>query len=305
MPRAAKAKEPTPLSVPDPNPCIKRWVILGLDPSVSRTGFALLDVRPALARTPEESPCSDAIWLAAGSAKPDKIDDPLLDARSTVWIRAKAVALYLREVVKSVAPPKENADPASMGAGKLDGGMLKNSDVGLIISMEYPTPQNDYLWSINRIINLVVFDDSEVTETFGEVRIMLTNASTLRSLMGLTQRGNTNKGENIVKAYEFIDRSRFPQLDSDACDAILLCMMARHAASVMLGTKEEVPGRFMNTLCNAMRETKGKGRNARVRTKGLLHRTEYWYRYERRSYAVAVKDASNPKKNLSRVNFSI
>jgi hypothetical protein len=290
MPRAVKVKEPIPLLFPDPNQRIKRWIILGLDPSVSRTGFALLDVRPALAHTPEEGPYTDAGWLAAGSAKPDKIDDDLLDARTTVWIRAKAVALYLREVIKSVAPP---IDPE------------KDSDVGLIVSMEYPTPRNDYLWTMNRIINLVLFDDSEVAEAFGEVRIMLTNPSTLRSLHGLTQKGNQNKGENILKAYEFIDRKRFPQLDSDACDAILLCMMGRHAASIALGTKEEVPERFLTSMCNATQETKGKGRNAYVRTKGQLHRTEYWYKYERRDYAVAVKDASNPKKNLSRVNFSI
>jgi hypothetical protein len=301
MPRAAKVKEPTPLLFPDPNPRIKRWIILGLDPSVSRTGFALLDVRPALAHTPEEGPYTDAIWLAAGSAKPDKIDDDLLDARTTVWIRAKAVALYLREVIKSVAPPKKGADD---GYGDFEPGHPK-SDVGLIISMEYPTPRNDYLWTMNRIINLVLFDDSEVAGSFGEVRIMLTNPSTLRSLNGLTQKGNQNKGENILKAYEFIDQKRFPQLDSDACDAVLLCMMGRHAASVMLGTKEEVPERFLTSMCNATQENKGKGRNAYVRTKGQLHRTEYWYRYERRDYAVAVKDATNPKKNLSRVNFSI
>jgi len=301
MPRAAKVKELTPLLFPDPNSRIKRWVILGLDPSVSRTGFALLDVRPALAHTPEEGPYTDARWLAAGSAKPDKIDDDLLDARTTVWIRAKAVALYLREVIKSVAPPRKSNDERY---GDFDQAPAK-SDVGLIISMEYPTPRNDYLWTMNRIINLVLFDDSEVAAAFGEVRIMLTNPSTLRSLNGLTQKGNQNKGENILKAYEFIDQKRFPQLDSDACDAVLLCMMGRHAASIMLGTKEEVPERFLASMCNATQENKGKGRNAYVRTKGQLHRTEYWYKYERRNYAVAVKDASNPKKSLSRVNFSI
>ena len=301
MPRAAKVKAPIPISVPDPNPRINRWVVLGLDPSVSRTGFALLDVRPALAHTPEEGPYTDAAWLAAGSAKPDKIDDDMLDARTTVWIRAKAVALYLREVVKSVAPPKKDADNPY---GDFEPGRPK-SDVGLIISMEYPTPNNDYLWSMNRIINLVVFEDSELGEAFGEIRIMLTNASTLRSLMGLTQRGNQNKGENIAKAYEFIDKAKYPQLDSDACDAVLLCMMGRHAASVMLGTKDEVPERFLTSMCNATQETKGAGRNAYVRTKGQLHRTEYWFKYERRSYGVAVKDASNPKKSLSRINFSI
>src|SRR5271156_7045337 len=228
MPRAVKVKEPTPLSIPQPNTWIKRWVVLGLDPSMSRTGFAVLDVRPALAFTPEEGPYTDAIWLAGGSVKPDKIDDPNMDARATVWIRAKAIATYIREMIKSVAPPKKN--PGDLHVCQADD--CCKPEVGLIISMEYPTPQNDYLVALNRIISLIFFEDGELVGLFGDIRFLITNASTLRSLMGLTQRGSQNKGENILKAYEFIDKAKYPQLDSDACDAVLLAMMARHAASV-------------------------------------------------------------------------
>lgn len=296
MPRTVKVKEPTPLSVPQANTNIKRWVVLGLDPSMSRTGFAVLDVRPALAHTPEEGPYTNANWLAAGSVKPDKIDDPEIDARATVWIRAKAIATYIREMIKSVAPPKAQQGDFQAPA---------KPDVGLIIAMEYPTPKNDYLWSVNRIINLIMFEDGEIGNLFGEVRILLVNASTLRSLMGLTQKGSTNKTENIAKAYEFIDNKRFPELDPESCDGVLMAMMGRHAASVMLGTSAEVPERFLTSLCRSDQRVKGKGRNAHAITNGILHRTEYWYRYIRRGYAVAVKDATNPKKNLSRVNFSI
>jgi len=276
-----------PLSVPEPNLSIKRWIVLGLDPSMSRTGFALLDVRPAPAFTPEEGPYTGAIWLAAGSVKPERIDDAGLHPRNTLWIRSKIMALYLREIVKSIASP--NPQP----------------DVGLIISMEYPTPMNDYLTGLQRIINLIFFEDGKLANMFSEIRILLTNASTLRSLMRLAQRGSKNKAENIMRAYDFIDRSKFPELDSDACDAVLLAMMARHAASVMMGTAPEVPDRFLASLCSAVQEVKGKGRNAHTVTKGLLHRIEYWYRYRRMDVLVAVKDASNPKKSLSRVNFSI
>lgn len=301
MPRAKKPKEPTPLSIPQPNGQINRWVILGLDPSMTRTGFAILDVRPGIANTPEEGPYTEARWLAAGSVKPEKIDDAGLHPRNTIWIRGKAMATYLREVIKSVAPvPSAQDNPY----GDLDAAPAK-SDVGLIVSMEYPTPMNDYLVALNRIIHLIFFEDGELTTLFGEIRILTTNASTLRSLMGLRQKGNQNKGENIARAYEFIDKKRFPELDSDACDAVLLSMMGRHTASVMVGAANEVPERFLTSLCSAVQEVKGAGRNAHVITKGLLHRNEYWYRYERRDYAVAVKDASNPKKSLSRVNFSI
>jgi hypothetical protein len=301
MPRAAKAKEPIPVSPPQPNLCIKRWIVLGLDPSMSRTGFALLDVRPALAYTPEEGPYANSVWLAAGSVKPDKIDDPTIDARATVWIRAKAIATYIREMVKQVSPPKKYADNPH---GDFEPAPFK-SDVGLIICMEYPTPQNDYLWSVNRIINLIMFEDGEIASAFGEVRILLVNASTNRSVMGLTQRGNTNKGENIIKAYEFVDKTKYPELDVESCDGVLMAMWGRHAASIMLGITGDIPERFLLTLCRSDQRIKGKGRNAHSITNGILHRTEYWYRYQPRSYAVAVKDASNPKKSLSRVNFSI
>src|SRR5271170_1105025 len=102
MPRAVKVKEPTPLLIPQPDPHIKRWIILGLDPSMSRTGFAILDVRPALANTPEEGPYTDAIWLAAGSLKPEIPKDEAMHSRNTLWQRSKAIATYLREIVKSV-----------------------------------------------------------------------------------------------------------------------------------------------------------------------------------------------------------
>lgn len=298
MPRAAKAKEPIPLSIPAPDTQISRWVVLGLDPSMSRTGFALLDVRPATTATG-----TDAVWLAAGSVKPDKIEDATGDARSTVWIRAKAIATYIREMVKSVAPePKPQGDLE--GYGDFDVAPAK-SDVGLIICMEYPTPQNDYLWSVNRIINLIMFEDHEVASKFGCVRIFLVNASTNRSVMGLTQRGNTNKAENITKAYEFIDKARFPELDPESCDGVLMAIWGRHAASVMLGTSTEIPERFLLTMCRGDQRIKGKGRNAHAIINGIMHRNEYWFRYERSNYTVAIKDASNPKKSLSRLTFSI
>lgn len=295
-----KQKEPTPLLIPEANTRIKRWIVLGLDPSMTRTGFAILDVRPQPYipdRTHyDESEVksgvlSEAHWLAAGSIKPEKIEDAGLHPRNTLWIRGKAMSLYLREMVKSVAP----LTLGSPGA----------SDVGLIISMEYPTPMNDYLVALNRIIHLIFFEDGELARLFGEVRVQTTNASTLRSLMRLTQRGNKNKAENIQRAYEFIDKARFPELDSDACDAVLLAMMARHTASIMLGITSEIPENFLNSLCNATQERKGAGRNAHTVTKGLLHRIEYWYTHKSQWRGVLIKDASNPSKKLKRAEFEI
>ena len=64
-------------------------------------------------------------WLAAGSIKPTPIDDPDMDARSTVWIRAKCIATYVREIVKSIAP---------QGTGDFQ--QDHKPDTGLIICME-------------------------------------------------------------------------------------------------------------------------------------------------------------------------
>jgi len=303
MAAAKKQKEPAQLLVPKADPRIKRWIVLGLDPSMTRTGFALLDVRPALAYTPEESPYTQATWLAAGSLKPE-IPDSGLHSRSTLWQRSKALALYLREMVKSVAPPRE-LKPGGDFHVSAPGWKEKENDVGLIVAMEYPTPGNDFLVTLNRIIHLVFFEDGMLAGLFGEVRLFMINAATMRSLNGLVKRGNQNKVENIAKAYEFIDKGQFPQLDSDSCDAVLMAMMGRHASSVMLGASGEIPGNFLVSLCSAAQDVKGKGRNARTVTRGLLHRIEYWYRYERINFSVRVRDASNLKKSLSRVNFSI
>jgi hypothetical protein len=139
---------------------------------------------------------------------------------------------------------------------------------------------------------------------FATVRILMTNAATLRSLMGLYRKGN-NKGENIARAYDFIDKEAYPQLDSDACDAVLLSMVARHVASILLGFPDTVPDNFKVSLCNAERGTKGAGRNERVIIKGILHRPEYWYEYTRKDYTLCIRDASSPKKGLVRQQFSI
>ena len=301
MPRVKKPKEPIPLRIPEQNTNIDRWIIVGLDPSLTRTGFAMLDVRPAIAFTPEEGPHSNMMWLAAGSIKPEMGEEHDLHTRNTIWLRGKAIAKYLREMIKTVAPPRE---PGDNPHGDFDPAP-KKSRVGLIISMEFPTPRNDYLVALNRIIHLVFFENKDLTSLFGEVRFLITNASTLRSLMGLTKQGSGNKVENILKAYEFIDKTKYPQLDSDACDAVLLSIMARHAASVMLGMSEEVPERVLTSLCSIKEEVKGSGRNQHTVLKGMFHRNEYWYCFNHMLVTICVKDASNPKKNLSRVNFSI
>jgi hypothetical protein len=176
--RAKKAKAPVECMEPDVMPEIKRWFIYGLDPSLSRTGYALQEVRLDGDRT-------KARWVEVGSIKPDDASDP-------IWIRSKNIALGLKALLPGI-------DASEI------------AETGLILSMEFPTPTNDFLTSLSRIIHLVFFDGpgvptpesdrSILANNFGAIRVLLTNAATLRSLMGLTMRGAKNKTENIAKAY--------------------------------------------------------------------------------------------------------
>lgn len=287
-----KAKKEIPLTIPPQNEQIKQWLVFGLDPSVSRTGYALLEATPNPVAIDTQEKSTKADWLAVGSVKPDPVEG--LHSRTTVWIRSKMIAMFLKEFLKTAIQ--------TPGRGDFDTNL---SRVGLIICMEYPTPRNDFLVALNRIFHSVVFEDDSLLRAFGEVRILTINASTLRSLMGLTQRGAKNKKENIERAYSFLNRNEYPQLDSDSCDAVMLAMMGRYVASILLGCPEELPEKTRISLCNATQEVKGKGTRERLVTKGVLHHLEYWYRYQPETRSVGVRDATIDKKSLERITFKI
>jgi hypothetical protein len=170
--------------------------------------------------------------------------------------------------------------------------------------MEYPTPMNDFLVALNRIIHLIFFE-TNLWQRFGTVRVLTTNAATLRSLMNLTKTGSKNKGENIARAYEFIDKTAYPKLDTDACDAVLLSMMARHTASILMGFPDEVPEKYLVSLCNAAQEVKGKGTRSKIITKGLLHRREYFYDYVKKNYVLLVRDAANASQRCTKHGYEL
>lgn len=282
MSRARTSPKAVVLRAPQPMTAIKRWVVFGLDPSLSRTGYALMSVREN-----DEGTASKAKWLEVGSLSPDSSSDP-------VWVRSKMIARGLRDRLAFHLYPDEA------------------QETGLLISMEYPTPRNDFLVALNRIIHLEFFrnpgvpelydssDSSILANNFAAIRILTPNASTLRSLMGLKMRGTRNKAENIDKAYEFLDRAAYPNLDTDSCDGVLMAMLGRWTTSYLLGFPEEPPRPFAFSLTNAAQEVKGKGRNAHVITKGMLHRPEYFYAYEPRLYSLKHNNAREKSRILKR-----
>ncbi|MEG9437549.1 hypothetical protein JAO29_15470 [Edaphobacter sp. HDX4] len=209
---------PPELKIIPPDDSIDRWLVLGLDPSLSRTGYAFMLV--------ENGPSGQtARWLDVGSLKPD-------DASVPVWIRSKAIALTLKRMLDQVV--------ASLARSEHHLDSLKRT--GLIISLEAPTPGNDFLTSISRILHLVLLDSSSLLTDFGRTQVQMTNASTLRSLMGLKKTGNKNKVENVGKAYEYLDLGKYHNLDTDACDAVLMAIMGRYSAAILLG----IPRTFLS-----------------------------------------------------------
>jgi hypothetical protein len=302
VPKIKPPKE-TLLEIPKPLN-INRWLVVGLDPSLSSTGYALMEVGIDPIEWFGEIPRVKSSWLNVGSVRPSQIDDVNLHPRTTVWRRSKATALYLREVIEAaiktksfVRPPQGDMHVCSDSCGC--------DNFGLIIASEAPTPQNDYLTSIQRIMSLVFFQDDLLSRFFSQIKILSINASTLRSLMGLVKRGSGNKKENIEAAYKFIERAIYPTLDVDSCDAILLSKVGQYAACIMLGLPHEVPTNFLVRLCDSTEEAKGKGRNAHTVSRGVLLRPEYWYQYQPLEIAVSIRNASSAKKSLDKCSYKV
>jgi hypothetical protein len=121
--------------------------------------------------------------------------------------------------------------------------------------------------------------------------------------MGLSKTGRKNKAENILRAYDFIDREKFPRLDPDSCDAVLLAMMGRYTASLLLERGREVPEKALYALCSGQQRAKGAGSHMHIVTQGILHRPEYFYEYARKEYTFLVRYAASPKAGLERESY--
>ena len=261
-----KKKEEVEIKLLPPNPNIKKWIIASADLSLTRTGISVSQVELD-ATGLQLYPWS---WFFCGSIKPD-------DATEPVWIRSKAVSLYLKKEIEKAYQSTLLEEP------------------GLIIALEQPPPANDWLSSINRVLHTVLLD-SDIK--FSTVHILSINASSLRSAFGLVKRGAKNKVENIAKAYEYVSRDVFPELDTDSCDAILLAIVASYVASMLLGHPEGIPDKFKRLLCDNSQIVKGAGRNSKIFTKGILWRSAYWTKYEPHLVTVKIKDAGINTKKL-------
>ena len=248
---------------------IDEWLVVGLDLSVTRTGYAIYHT------------VSDQFTpIAVGSLKPK-------DTASPVWVRSLLTA---------------RAIDARLGQSDVQD--ILDRGAGVMLSFEAPTPRNDFLSSINRIISSVLLTRGSSIAS-REVHNLYINASTLRSFMGLTMRGAKNKVENIAKAYTLIDRASFPSLDTDSCDAVLMAVVGCYAAQILGGHGEHIPSQFIRMLCDSAAVVKGKGTRTRTVIKGLLHNPNYWFVHRESSHGLMHRDASLATKKAEEITLII
>lgn len=246
---------------------IDSWDIIGIDASLSRTGYARLN--------------SDGDWLDIGSFAPE-------DSKLPVWVRSAAIANLLKQLFA----------PQNL--------ILPFPDrTGLLLVLEAPTINNDFLQAIHRVMNIVFWSDKQAPYLYDSIKVLLINASTLRSKYGLTKTGN-NKDENKAKAYELVNPKEWPGIDSDSCDGVLLAHVGLHCAKILMGRSEQADPKWVEALTDTNVKVKGKGRNQKIVKVGLMYNPMYWWSYQKYDVKLSFKDARVPSgKRLAKKIVSI
>jgi hypothetical protein len=227
---------------------ITKWVVVGLDLSLSRTGYAVLTINDG-----------EAKWEQVGSYQPK-------NSKDEAWARATAIGSLIRGLVEDHVPQD------------------RPEGWGLLVSIEFPDPNNSYLMSLNGIVQAVLWSSGGTLplQEFMETYRLAINASTMHSVLRLNIKGQAaDKDVNIALAYNFIDKKEFPNLDSDSCDAVLLAMMGRHAVMALNGKEALVPPGPLNLLCKQdlkvkITEHKTRGIIRKEKAAGLFHNPATW-----------------------------
>ena len=272
MPRKTAARGPE-LSFPRlPHPA---WTILGLDLSLTRTGFATLHCEGGVAS-----------WEDIGSLTPR--DPKGSSGKQESWVRASALGIAIRARATQL--------------------MIDRPSTPLIIAIEFPDPNNSYLMGLNQVIQTILWaadDAGGIGGPSGLLYRLAVNASTLRAALRLG--GTTDKGNNLDLAYGYVPKDRYPALDSDSCDAVLLAMMGRYAVQVFQGEEDLVPVKPRCTLCDCGVKQKfrtDKATHEKVVSKetprGLLHNPLTWTRIlAPQQVTLGISDASTTAKAVN------
>jgi hypothetical protein len=246
------------ITFPSKEPAIQHWMVLGLDPSLSRTGYAF---------------SLDGEWIEIGSLKPD-------DSSLPIWVRSKMIAGTITERLYWAIQPTLKEAPKELESG--------GYGYGLLVCMEVPTPRNDFLNIVSKTIHADLLP--RLPSLFSSVHVLQINAATMRS----------------NKSQEFADPKIYPGIDSDSCDAILFSKYGHMIADLL--SPEVLIGEspMLLSLCDNTPVVKGKGKRAKIVTKGILHNPAYWYTYTPTEYSISLKDATIPaKKRLQKLTITI
>ena len=265
--KRAAAKPPAAIRT-DGTTEIQNWAILGLDLSLARTGYAVL-----LTEGGRRS------WREIGSYTQDSAPD--------TWARAQAYAIGIGMALEQIW----------MECIRSRGGRW-----GLAIVMEYPDPENSYLMGLNQVIQASLWNPTIPYYThFAELRRMFVNANTLRSVMGLPP-GST-KADNQRVAQTFLPTGGYPNLDTDACDAVLLCQYAAWGIDLLQHRPEQVPPKAQLSLAKPGVKVKVKvnSKNGEVMSRketqaALLYNPELWTKIELPTTIILKKANAVAKK---------
>lgn len=308
-PKLAKVRTPAPslkekempMGLPqDRLPGVTRWVILGVDGSLSSTGFSTMLVGP-----------DGQSWHGIGSVSPGTRDEH-------PWIRSKAMGLHVCSVLRS----KEVVD------------FCQEAPTGLLLSYEAPTVGADALQIANMGLRMALRSDIIVMGQFSEHWELMTNAATMRTIMGLVEKGSQNKKENKAKAWTYVGEKEFPNMDNDSCDATIFTMLGLWTTRLFRDGIEgaEAPERFKRRFCDLTGDYKvvtrfvagdkagkvvpkgaKKGLRAdeitreRVATDlhGVLHRANYWFPYKESPREVKVRDSRIKTARLPTFTYTV
>ena len=266
MVKRAAAKAPAPIRS-DASTEIQNWAILGLDLSLARTGTAVL--------LTEGGRLS---WGEIGSYT--QASDP------DTWIRAQGYAIGIGMTLERIWRECRS----------------RPGPWGLVVAMEYPDPENSFLMGLNQIVQASLWNVSvPFYADFAELRRMFVNASTLRAVMGLVP--GTTKADNQRVAQTFLPPKTYPNLDTDACDAVLLCRFAAWGIDLLQGRADQVPRKAGASLAKDEVKVKvkvnsktGEVMSRKETPAGLLYNPELWTKITlpttiilKRSDAVAKK----------------
>jgi hypothetical protein len=271
-------------------------VILGLDPSLTSSGFCLATV--------DRDGHTD--WICAGSVRPDPSAQP--------WARALAAGQYISDLLQKVEISE----------------FLRGGPTGFMLCYEAPTPMADALQIANTCLRASI-RSADNRPNFSEHWELCVNAMTMRSVMGLKAKGN-NKWENKGLAWSLLPggKEEWPGLDGDAADGFLFTQLGVWTASLFKNGIEakDVPISVINRFCDptqdydvVRRDASGKKLSkAALRedptlatsaervcsgSRGILYDSRYWFRYERSNLEVKVKDAQSSKSRLESFEYEV